>query len=48
MVKKDPAQCDASAGIYTQVAALGLELRELANQWLGGRDSIVHLDTPTK
>jgi len=38
----------AQRTLHPQVAALGLELRELANQWLGGRDSIVHLDTPTK
>ena len=44
MVKKDAPQRDASAGIYAQVAALtAFQLRQLADQWLRGGSSIVHL-----
>jgi hypothetical protein len=46
MVKKDAPQRDASAGIYSQVAALAFQLRQLVDQWLGGSDTIVHLVTP--
>jgi hypothetical protein len=35
MIKKDPPQCDASAGIYSQVAAPVFQLQQLVDQWLG-------------
>ena len=43
MVKKYPPQRDTSAGIYSQVAARAFELRQLADQWLGGGFSVAHL-----
>ncbi|SIO54088.1 hypothetical protein SAMN05443247_07694 [Bradyrhizobium erythrophlei] len=46
MVEKDAPQRDASAGIYSQVAALAFQLRQLTDQFLAGGDSIVHLVTP--
>ena len=46
MVKKNPPQCDASAGVYSQVTALAFQLRQVADQWLGRGNSIVHLVTP--
>src|SRR2546428_13105153 len=42
MIKKDPPQCDASAGIYSQVAAPVFQLQQLVGQWLGGSALIVH------
>jgi hypothetical protein len=47
MIKKDPPQCDASAGIYSQVAAPVFQLRQLVDQWLGGSALIVHPVAPT-
>jgi hypothetical protein len=47
MIKKDPPQCDASAGIYSQVAAPVFQLQQLVDQWLGGSALIVHPVTPT-
>jgi hypothetical protein len=44
MIKKDPPQCDASAGIYSQVAAPVFQLQQLVDQWLG---LIVHPVAPT-
>ena len=46
VVKKNPPQRDASAGIYSQVTALAFQLRQVADQWLGRGNSIVHLVTP--
>jgi hypothetical protein len=46
LVNKDPPQHDASAGIYSQVTALAFQLRQVADQWLGRGNSIVHLVTP--
>src|SRR5205807_9198578 len=43
MVKKDAPERDAAAGIYSQVAALAFQLRQLADQWLRGGSSIMHL-----
>src|SRR5450755_865348 len=47
MIKKDPPQCDASAGIYSQVAAPVFKLQQLVDQWLGGSALIVHPVAPT-
>src|ERR1700741_5630510 len=47
MIKKDPPQCDASAGIYSQVAAPVFQLQQLVDQWLGGSALIVHPVAPT-
>src|SRR5438132_12929031 len=48
MVKKDAAQRDASAGIYSQVATAVFKLRELVDQWPGSGGSCVHLVTPNQ
>src|SRR5262249_24859343 len=46
MIKKDAPQRDTAAGIDTQVATKPLELRRyLADQWLRGVSSIMHLVT---
>jgi hypothetical protein len=46
MVKKDEPQRDASAGVYSQVAALAFQFRQLADLEFGYGDSVVHLDRP--
>ncbi|WP_235977257.1 hypothetical protein [Bradyrhizobium archetypum] len=48
MVKKDEPQRDASAGIYSQVAALAFQLRQLADHELGDCNSVVHLVHPSQ
>src|SRR5262249_37403509 len=43
MVTKDEPHRDASAGIYSQVAARAFELRQFADRWLSGGFSVAHL-----
>src|SRR5436190_12215635 len=47
VIKKDPPQCDASAGIYSQVAAPVFQVQQVVDQWLGGSALIVHPVAPT-
>src|SRR5439155_26407850 len=43
MVKKDPPERDASAGINAQIAAVAVQLRQRVCEWLRGGSSIKHL-----
>src|SRR5213593_1810130 len=43
MIKKYPPQRDASAGVYSQVARLALQLWKLADHQLRGGFSVAHL-----
>jgi hypothetical protein len=43
MIKKYPPQRDASAGVYSQVAGVALQLWKLADDQLGGDFSVAHL-----
>jgi hypothetical protein len=39
MVKKDPPERDAAAGINAQIAAVAAQLRQRACEWLRGGSS---------